>query len=172
MESKGKFRLKLSEVASELEMEKLEKLKYSCSGPIPAGDLEKIETPDQLFVELEQRKLIEPNRLQFLIDRLKTVGRKDLADDLKSYECERTEGKQFLSHFTNDVRVLVETHMSGLAVKRSFSMKLWKCFWPRTSSITFERTIEVLVSERKLLNVTFLLNSGGFFGFLELESMQ
>ncbi|XP_074606168.1 uncharacterized protein LOC141859247 [Acropora palmata] len=92
MESRGKFRLKLTEVASELDVEKLTRLKYLCSDTIPAGDLEKIKTPEQLFLELEQRKTIEPNRLKFLIDCLDGVGRKDLAADLRSYERKRTEG--------------------------------------------------------------------------------
>ena len=105
MESRDKFRLKLTEVASKLDSEKLEKLKYLCVDHIPAGDLEKSNTPEQLFLNLEQRKKIEPSRLDFLVERLESVGRKDLADDLKSYECKRTKGEQFLSHFTNDVRV-------------------------------------------------------------------
>lgn len=107
MESRGKFRLKLTEVASELDVEKLDRLKYLCSDSIPARDLEKIKTPEQLFLELEQRKEIEPNSLKFLIDSLQSVGRKDLADDLKSYERKRIEGEHFLSHFTNDGWVLV-----------------------------------------------------------------
>lgn len=105
MECRDKFRLKLTEVASNLDSEKLEKLKYLCVDYIPAGDLEKINNPEQLFLNLEQRKKIEPSRLDFLVERLESVGRKDLADDLKSYECKRTKGEQFLSHCTNDVRV-------------------------------------------------------------------
>ena len=108
MESRGEFRLKLTEVASELDVGKLNRLKYLCSDTIPAGDLEKVKTPEQLFLELEHRKKIEPNRLKFLIDCLDGVGRKDLAADLKSYERKRTEGEHFLPHFTNDVRVLVQ----------------------------------------------------------------
>ena len=99
-----------------------------CADCIPAGDLEKINIPEQLFVVLEQRKEIEPSRLEFLIDRLESVGRKDLADDLKSYECKRTKGEQFLSHFTNDVRVIVQTNTSGQAFNLAFSIKLSLCF--------------------------------------------
>ena len=95
MESKGKFRLKFTEVASELDVEKLDRLKYWCSYSIPARDLEKIKTPEQLFLELERRKKIESNRLEFLIGRLERLGRKNISDDLKSYECKRTEGEQF-----------------------------------------------------------------------------
>ena len=128
MESKGKFRLKLTEVASKLDSEKLSRLKFLCADCIPAGDLEKINIPEQLFLVLEQRKEIEPSRLEFLIDRLESVGRKDLADDLKSYECKRTKGEQFLSHFTNDVRVIVQTNTSGQAFNLAFSIKLSLCF--------------------------------------------
>lgn len=91
------FRLKLTEVASKLDTEKLERLKYLCSDSIPAGDREKITTPEQLFLELEQRKEVAPNNLKFLIDCLVHVGRKDLSDDIKSYEHKGEEGKQFCS---------------------------------------------------------------------------
>lgn len=120
MESRDQFRLQLTKVVSELDVENLNRFKYLCDS-IPAGDLEKIKTPEQLLLKLEQRKEIEPNRLKFLIDRLEVVGRKDLADDLRSYECKRTEGEQLLSHFTRDVRVVVQTHTSGLAVMMKLS---------------------------------------------------
>lgn len=93
MESSDKLRLKLTEVASKLDSKELEKLKYLCVDYIPPGDLEKINTPEQLFLKLEQRKKIEPSRLEFLIERLGSVGRKDLADDLKSCECEGAKGE-------------------------------------------------------------------------------
>ncbi|XP_067048477.1 uncharacterized protein [Acropora muricata] len=92
MESRDQFRLKLTKVVSELDVENLNRFKYLCSDSIPAGDLEKIKTPEQLLLKLEQRKEIEPNRLKFLIDCLEGVGRKDLADDLRSYDSKRTEG--------------------------------------------------------------------------------
>ena len=100
MDSRGEFRLRLTEVASELDIERLAKLKYSCSGEIPAGELEKLKTPEQLFLELEQRKLIEPSNLKFLVDRLEIIGRKDLADDLRNKERETIEGMQIFTSTT------------------------------------------------------------------------
>ena len=94
MEARETFRLKLTKIASQLETENLERLKYLCQDSIPRGDLEKLKTPEQLFLELEQRREIEPNRLQFLICRLENVGRKDLAEELKNYERKCKEGKQ------------------------------------------------------------------------------
>ena len=105
MDSRSEFRLKLTVVASNIDIERFARLKYLCSDKIPAGDLEKIKTPEELFLELEQRKQIEQNRLTFLICCLENIGRKDLADDLKSYECERKEGKHFL--FIDENQILL-----------------------------------------------------------------
>ena len=96
MESRDtQFRQKLSEIASQLDTEKFEKLKFLCADSIPLGDREKIPSPEQLFLELEQRKEIAPNHLKFLVDCLEKVGRKDLAHDLKNYERKEAEGKNF-----------------------------------------------------------------------------
>ena len=93
MESKNVFRQKLSEIASQLDVEKFTRLKYLCVDHIPDGDREKINTAEKLFLELEQRTVIAPNDLRFLIDCLEKVGRKDLADDLKNYGRRVAEGK-------------------------------------------------------------------------------
>ena len=93
MASKYTFRLKLSEIASKLGEEKFERLKFLCTDHIPDGDREKIRTSEELFLELEQRTVIAPNHLEFLIKWLGEVGRKDLADDLKNYERKVAEGK-------------------------------------------------------------------------------
>ena len=93
MESRNIFRLKLSEIASKLDEEKFERLKFLCADLIPQGDREKLRNPEQLFLELEQRTEVAPNRLQFLINCLEKVGRKDLADDLKNYERKGAEGE-------------------------------------------------------------------------------
>lgn len=86
MGTRESFRLKLNEIASELKAENLERLKYLCQDLVPLGDLEKIKTPEQLFLELEQRKEITPNRTEFLSNRLEKIGRQDLSDDLKDYQ--------------------------------------------------------------------------------------
>ena len=77
-----------------LDEEKFTKLKFLCADCIPDGDREKIRTSEALFLELEQRTVIAPNHLEFLIQCLENVGRKDLADDLKNYERKLAEGKQ------------------------------------------------------------------------------
>ena len=87
-------RLKLATIASLLEKEQLERLKYLCKDRIPDGDRERIKTPEQLLLELEQRQVITPNSLQFLIDSLENIGRKDLAENLRNFEgLKREEGK-------------------------------------------------------------------------------
>ena len=93
MDSKKRFRLKLAEIASQLEIEKLEKIKFLCSDVIPAGDRERIVTPQQLFEQLEQRQQISQHRLDFLLECLEKVGRVDLAKELKTYQlgCGKTD---------------------------------------------------------------------------------
>lgn len=94
METRKMFRLKLTRIASLLGTEQLERLKYLCQDDIPHGDRERIKTPEQLFLELEQRQVITPNSLQFLINCLENIGRKDLAEDLRNFEhLKRAEGK-------------------------------------------------------------------------------
>lgn len=88
MDRKQIFRLNLAEIASKLSEENLEKLKFLCSDVIPAGDNEKVLTPEHLFRELEQRQKIAPNRLDFLHKCLQKIGRDDLAAELKTFERE------------------------------------------------------------------------------------
>lgn len=57
------FLLRLSENITE---EKLEQLKYLCMGEIPEGSLETINSPLQLFKDLERRQMIGIDNLSFL----------------------------------------------------------------------------------------------------------
>lgn len=88
------FRLKLAEIASKIETEKLERMKFMCIDFIPDGDLEKILSPEQLFTELEHRSILAPNRLAFLQKCLEIAGRHDLAYDLKAWERDWGKGKK------------------------------------------------------------------------------
>lgn len=83
---KERFRLKLSEIASNLSADKLEKLKFLCE--IPSGEAEKISNAEQLFLVLEHGQTITPHRLDFLGKCLEQIGRKDLAAELETFECE------------------------------------------------------------------------------------
>ena len=78
------FRLKLAQIASKIQKEKLERLKFLCKDFIPDGDREKISSPEQPFIELEYRRKLAPNRFKFLRQCLKHVGRHDLAYELKT----------------------------------------------------------------------------------------
>lgn len=88
MNSNARFRLKLAEIASKIEKEKLERLKFLCTHLIPDGDREKISSPERLFTELEHRRELAPNRLIFLQKCLEQVGRHDLAYELKAFDWE------------------------------------------------------------------------------------
>lgn len=123
METRKIFRLKLTSIASLLGTEQLERLKYLCQDDIPHGDRERIKTPEQLFLELEQRQVITPNSLQFLIDCLENVGRKDLAEDLRNFEClKRQEGKDtFINCLQLDCLLLFVRCQRGVSIlKRLF----------------------------------------------------
>ena len=94
MDRKQNFRMNLAGIASKLTGENLQKLKFLCSDVIPAGDNERVLTPEHLFRELEQRQKIAPNRLDFLQKCLRKIGRDDLATELKTSECESECGTE------------------------------------------------------------------------------
>ena len=96
MDRKQNYLLNLNGIASKLTEENLRQLKFLCSDVIPAGDNEGVLTPQDLFTKLEQRRIIAPNRLDFLHKRLQEIGRDDLATDLKTEpesECGIEAGK-------------------------------------------------------------------------------
>ena len=92
MNSNKRFRLKLAEIASKIEKERLERLKFLYKDSIPDGDREKISSPEQLFIELEHRRLLAPNRVEFFRECLKQIGRDDLAHELTDFEGDKEEG--------------------------------------------------------------------------------
>ena len=92
MESLHPFTLKLKQIASRLETKDLDRFKFLCQDCIPRGDQEKLKTYEQLFLALQQRRVIAPNNLQFLIKCFETIGRKDLAEDLRNYVLEGLTG--------------------------------------------------------------------------------
>ena len=98
MNSNELFRLKLTEIASKIEKEKLERLKFLCKDFIPDGDRENISSPVQLLTELEHRRKLAPNHLQFLRKCLEQVGRDDLAYEMETFEREQEElkGKEMI----------------------------------------------------------------------------
>ena len=59
MNSRERFRLKLGKIASQIESHRLERFKFLCKDSIPEGDLERISSPEALFIELEHRMLGE-----------------------------------------------------------------------------------------------------------------
>lgn len=76
------FRVLLLDIAQQLRTDDLERLKYACSGFIPAGRAEFITRPHELFLELEKMgKLSESNR-DFLAVILVQIGRNDLRNKL------------------------------------------------------------------------------------------
>ena len=61
MNSRERFRLKLGEIASQIESHRLERFKFLCKDLIPEGDMERISSLEALFIELEHRMLLGPN---------------------------------------------------------------------------------------------------------------
>ncbi|CAH3018058.1 unnamed protein product [Porites evermanni] len=82
MNSRQRFRLKLGTIASQIESHRLEHFKFLCKDSIPEGDMERISSPEALFIELEHRMLLGPNQVEFVRQCLIQVGRKDLASSL------------------------------------------------------------------------------------------
>ena len=114
MNSNEHFRLKLAEVASKIQKEDLERLKFLCTDFIPDGDREKISSPEQLFIQLEHRRKLAPNRLAFLQKCLQQIGRHDLTYELNenAFEHHRKEGKNlnnFIASTAAELTVVLQT---------------------------------------------------------------
>ena len=118
MDRKQYFRFILQGIADKLSQENLQKLKFLCSDVIPAGDNEKILKSVDFFIELERRQKIAPNRLDFLHECLETIGRDDLATELKTFvresECGIEAGKPRIGPRELDKLKLYESNCDKL----------------------------------------------------------
>ena len=86
MNSRERFRLKLGKIASQIESHRLERFKFLCKDLIPEGDMERISSPEALFIELEHRMLLGPNQVEFVRQCLIQVGRNDLSFELMPFD--------------------------------------------------------------------------------------
>ena len=93
MNSRERFTLMLGEIASQIESHRLESFKFLCKDSIPEGDMERISSPEALFIELEHRMKLGPNQVEFVCQCLEQVGRKDLASKLMAF-VEKRGGKK------------------------------------------------------------------------------
>lgn len=95
MNSRERFTLMLGKIASQIESHRLESFKFLCKDSIPEGDLERISSPEALFIELEHRMKLGPNQVEFVCQCLEQVGRKDLASKLMAFD-EKRGGKKIM----------------------------------------------------------------------------
>ena len=93
MNSRERFTLMLGKIASQIESHRLESFKFLCKDSIPEGDMERISSPEALFIELEHRMKLGPNQVEFVCQCLEQVGRKDLASKLMAFD-EKRGGKK------------------------------------------------------------------------------
>ena len=92
MNSRERFTQRLGKIASQIESHRLESFKFLCKDSIPEGDMERISSPEALFIELEHRMKLGPNQVEFVCQCLEQVGRKDLASKLMAFD-EKRGGK-------------------------------------------------------------------------------
>lgn len=78
-----RFRFFLRELADKLKTSDVDKMKYLCSDTIEAGALDEISARD-LFALLQNRNLIQPSNISFLIQLLDDCDRKDLVAQAKA----------------------------------------------------------------------------------------
>lgn len=76
------FRVKLLSLSNEITDRELVELKFICKQHIPVGVLERIKRPLELFDELENRNLLNPDNKEFLAAILGGINRLELRDDL------------------------------------------------------------------------------------------
>lgn len=110
------FLLRISEHITE---EKLKQLKYLCSDDIPEGDLEKINSPLELFRDLERRKMIGIDDLSFLQKLLEDVTCFQLATKVDDFTSRREVELLYLEkqrrhvNCTGEVRKIEGAPMAG-----------------------------------------------------------
>jgi len=79
-----RFRAFLHGLADKITSSDLDKMKFLCSDKIEAGALDGISARD-FFVLLQNRTLIEPSNISFLIELLDDCDRKDLVAQTRAY---------------------------------------------------------------------------------------
>ncbi|EDO33523.1 predicted protein [Nematostella vectensis] len=72
----------LNSIGQELTKENITALKHECADVIPAGRAEEISTPFQLYEELIRMDKLGDDNLEYLGERLRSIGRQDLKDKL------------------------------------------------------------------------------------------
>lgn len=78
-----RFRFLLYRLADKLRTEDVDKMKYLCSDQIEAGALDGISARD-FFILLQNRYLIQPSDIHFLLKLLDDCDRKDLVNQARS----------------------------------------------------------------------------------------
>ncbi|CAD5115085.1 unnamed protein product [Dimorphilus gyrociliatus] len=80
------FNLMLVDLSRKLRKEDFESIKFCCQKVIPAGRLEQVDTPLQLWVLLQERADLSPDNTQILTDLIKSTGRSDLLQIIEAYD--------------------------------------------------------------------------------------
>lgn len=92
------FRARLLSVSNGITSEELGQLKFVSKQHIPAGVLEKIARPLELFDELENRNLLSERNTMFLAELLSEINRLDLKDELLGVKARNRSGDAVLKH--------------------------------------------------------------------------
>ena len=106
------YRSFMIKLGSEMKSDDLSKLKYFLKGKIPAGKMEGLNKPLDLFSELEDRAVIGPGKLDKLrsylegIDRPSLISMVDEFDDSNSAFPLKAKSQNYLE--TNDYRVSIK----------------------------------------------------------------
>lgn len=79
------FQSLLIELSTKLDKKDLDVIKFSCRQIIPAGRLEEVDTPLQLWVLLSERAYLSRENTQFLIELIESSGRLDLIQIIQEY---------------------------------------------------------------------------------------
>lgn len=85
-DSDMEYRGMMAKIATRIDDESLDELKYQCKDIIGDGKLEMIANPQGLFQVLEERDEVSSDNLTFLCEILKNIGRIDLYKVVKSHQ--------------------------------------------------------------------------------------
>ena len=89
------YRTFLLDLSSKLLIEGLEKLKFASIDIVPRGKIEEVSTGFKLFDSLERNGIISPQNLNSLKERMKALGRADLALEVNHFMIDNRNEMKF-----------------------------------------------------------------------------
>ncbi|XP_028289579.1 CASP8 and FADD-like apoptosis regulator [Parambassis ranga] len=87
-----RFRVLMANISEDLDSEDLDSLKFLLSNTLTREKIENSKNFLDVIIELEKMDSVSPERVDFIVDHLKNIGRVDLAKKVAAYKTSVTTG--------------------------------------------------------------------------------